>query len=159
MVKYLVLDVDGTLTDGIVYIGNSGELCKGFSVRDGLGIRKIMERGIIPIILTSRESEIVVNRCIELGITEIYQGIKNKKDCLKKIIEDYKIILEELAYMADDINDLEAMQLAFVKACPKDAVFEIKSICNFISHYNGGHGAVREFCEYLLNADNFENNP
>lgn len=150
MIKYLVIDVDGTLTDGVVYIGNSGELCKGFYVRDGLGIQRIISRGIEPIILTSRESEIVVQRCKELGITNICQGVKNKREKLEDIIQEHKIGSDELAYIADDINDLEAIQLAYIRACPNDAVFEIKNVCNFVSHYNGGHGAVRELCDYLL---------
>lgn len=154
MIKYLILDVDGTLTDGKVYIGNTGELCKGFYVRDGLGIQKIIEKSIVPIVLTSRESEIVVNRCCELGITEIYQGIKNKREKVEEIIQKHEIRAEELAYMADDVNDLEAIQLAYIRACPEDAVFEMKNVCNFISSYRGGQGAVRELCDYLLKMQN-----
>ena len=137
MIKYLVIDVDGTLTDGVVYIGNQGELCKGFFVKDGLGIKKIMEIGVCPVILTARESEIVVQRCQELGIQQIYQGVKDKKRALQKII-------------ADDLNDYEAMQLAGLKACPADAVTEIVEICDFVSDYNGGRGAVRQLCELIL---------
>lgn len=148
-IKYLVMDVDGTLTDGMIYIGNSGELCKGFYVKDGLGIKKLMERGIEPMILTSRESDIVVQRCMELGVGSIYQGVRNKKEQLEKIMRERKILREELAYIADDVNDLEALKLAAVRACPNDAVFEMKNACNFVSHYNGGHGAVRELCDYL----------
>lgn len=153
MVKYLVIDVDGTLTDGTIYIGNTGELCKGFHVKDGLGIQKIISKGIVPVILTSRYSEIVIQRCRELGISEIYQGVNNKKEGIEKIIEKYEIKAEELAYIADDVNDLEAIQYAFIRACPNDAAFEIKNICNFVSHYNGGCGAVRELCDYLVNLD------
>lgn len=148
-IKYLVMDVDGTLTDGMIYVGNSGELCKGFYVKDGLGIKKIIEHGIEPMILTSRESDIVVQRCMELGIDFIYQGVRNKKEKLKEIMQERKIASEELAYIADDVNDLEALKLASFRACPNDAVFEMRNACNFVSHYNGGHGAVRELCDYL----------
>lgn len=151
MIKYLIIDVDGTLTDGTVYIGNTGELCKGFHVKDGLGIKKIIAKGIVPVILTSRNSQIVVQRCKELGIEEIYQGVNDKKEGIKRIIQKYDIKTEELAYIADDVNDLEAIQFASVRACPKDAVYEMKNVCNFVSHYNGGYGAVREVCEHLLN--------
>lgn len=150
MIKYLIIDVDGTLTDGLVYIGNSGELCKGFYVRDGLGIQRIIKAEIVPIILTSRESDIVINRCRELGINEIHQGISNKRVYLERLMQEKNILNDELAYIADDINDLEAIQLANVRACPQDAVKEMKDICNFISRYNGGRGAVRELCDYLL---------
>lgn len=151
-IKYLVIDVDGTLTNGMIYIGNSGELFKGFYVKDGLGIKKIMECGIEPIILTSRESEIVVQRCREIGISCIYQGFHDKKKKLEEIMQERGIISENLAYMADDINDLEAIKLAFLRACPSDAAFEIRNACNFVSHYGGGHGAVRELCDYLCDA-------
>ena len=150
MIKYLVMDVDGTLTDGIVYIGNQGELCKGFYVKDGLGIQKIKEIGVCPIILTARESEIVVRRCQDLGIEQIYQGAKDKKGTLEKIMDEYHIRKDELAYIADDLNDFEAMQLAGLKACPADAVSEIVEISNFVSKFNGGKGAVRQLCEYII---------
>lgn len=147
------MDVDGTLTDGIIYIGNEGELCKGFYVRDGLGIQKVIKRGIRPIILTSRESELVLKRAAELGILEVYQGVSDKKEFLEKYIKENNIMYEEIAYIADDINDLEAIQLAGKRGCPSDAVLEIRNVCNFVSSYRGGHGAVREFCEYLMRLD------
>lgn len=150
MIKYLVVDVDGTLTDGTVYIGNNGELCKGFYVRDGLGLQRIIKKGITPIILTSRQSDIVINRCRELGINEIHQGVAEKKYYLECLMKERNIAGKELAYIADDINDLDAIQLAQIRACPRNAVEEIKCKCNFISKYNGGQGAVREFCDYLL---------
>lgn len=151
MTKYLVIDVDGTLTDGTVYIGNHGELCKGFFVRDGLGIQQLISSNVEPIILTSRESRIVVERCKELGIKQIYQGVKDKKKMLEKIMKDNNIKKEELAYIADDINDIFAIELASIKACPADAVSEMKNICNYISIYKGGQGAVREICDYIIN--------
>lgn len=150
MIKYLVIDVDGTLTDGRVYIGNNGELCKAFCVRDGIGIKAVIKNGIIPIILTSRESEIVIRRCEELGITNIYQGAEDKKTKLVQMMEALSIKTNELAYIADDINDLDAMKLAGVRACPNDASPEIKQISDFVCYANGGEGAVREFCDHIL---------
>lgn len=154
MVRMVVIDVDGTLTDGTVYIGNEGELCKGFYVRDGIGIINIIKAGIVPVILTSRESRIVNERCKELGITEIYQGVEDKREKMLEIMKKNSISKEEIAYIADDVNDLESIALASLRGCPNDAVFEIKNICNFISRYDGGRGAVREFCEYILNKNN-----
>lgn len=150
MIKYLIIDVDGTLTDGRVYIGNNGELCKAFYVRDGIGIKAVIRKGITPIILTSRESEIVIRRCEELGITHIYQGAEDKKVTLAHVMETLSIQKDELAYIADDINDLDAMKLAEVRACPNDASPEIRQISNFVCYANGGEGAVREFCDYIL---------
>lgn len=151
-IRYVIIDVDGTLTDGIVYIGNAGEVCKGFYVRDGLGILMLKDYGITPMILTSRESRIVLERCRELGIKEIQQGVKDKCAFMKQWMELNRVKSEELAYIADDINDLEAMKLAAYRGCPKDAVSQIKEIANFQSAYCGGNGAVREFCEYLVKA-------
>lgn len=149
-IKILIMDVDGTLTDGTVFIGNDGELCKGFYVRDGIGIQMLAASGIIPVVFTSRESDIVLKRCRELGINHIFQGIKDKKETLKEIMKKFEVDSEEIAYIADDINDYEAMQLAGVKGCPADAVTQIKEICDFISSFNGGRGAVRDFIDHLL---------
>lgn len=157
MIKYIFIDVDGTLTDGQVYIGNQGELCKGFYVRDGLGIQMAIKKGIEPIIFTSRESEIVINRCKELGIKEIYQKIPNKKDKLIEYVEDKGLQYSEIAYIADDLNDLESMKYVGanggILGCPNDAVDEIIDICDFISNKPGGKGAVREFIEFIMKSD------
>lgn len=150
-IKLLIIDVDGTLTDGIVYIGNNGELCKGFYVRDGIGIQNLAKIDIMPVIFTSRESGIVLQRCKELGIKKIFQNVKEKKVKLLELEKELDVKSEEIAYIADDINDLEAMKLAGMKGCPADAVPEIKEICEFVSQFNGGRGAVREFIEYILN--------
>lgn len=152
-IKLLIMDVDGTLTDGIVYIGNHGELCKGFYVRDGIGIQNLIRAGIIPVIFTSRESEIVLQRCKELGISQIFQNVKNKREKFLELEKKLDVKSEEIAYIADDINDLEAMKFAGMKGCPADAVSEVKKICEFVSQYNGGRGAVREFIEYILDKE------
>lgn len=106
MVKYLVMDVDGTLTDGKIYISSEGELCKAFNIKDGCGIHDILiPAGITPVIITGRRSDIVLNRCKEIGITEIYQGVCNKIEKLHEITTD----LSTVAYIGDDINDLSCI--------------------------------------------------
>lgn len=149
-IKYLILDIDGTMTDGKVYIGNHGEVFKAFSIKDGYGIHDIaIPHEIEPIVITGRESNIVTNRCNELGIQKVYQGISNKYGVLEKIISDFS----EAAYIGDDLNDEESMKnikaAGGVVGCPQDAVDEIKNISDFISKRNGGNGAVREFIEWL----------
>lgn len=152
-IKLLFLDVDGTLTDGKIYMGQNGEMMKAFDIKDGCGIHDIaIPNGIIPIICTGRKSDIVLNRCKELGIDQVYQGISNKA---KKIIELGSGVLPEyIAYMGDDINDLECMQLikqhGGMVGCPADAVQKVKNIANFIAPHEGGHGAVRDFIEWLV---------
>lgn len=150
MIKILFLDVDGTLTDGQIYIGNDGELFKSFHAHDAVGLRKLPKNGIETIIITGRESEIVKIRAKEMNITEVYQNISNKEEKIKEILKHKKISKNEAAYIGDDENDYEAMLLCKYKACPNNATKRIKEISNFISKYDGGYGAVREYCEYIL---------
>lgn len=150
MIKILFLDVDGTLTDGQIYMGNDGEVFKSFHAHDCIGLWKLPENGIETIIITGRRSNLVNIRAKEMHITKVYQNISNKKPKILEILKEKKISPEEAAYIGDDENDLEAMSICKYKACPKNATKEIKKISNFISKYDGGYGAVREYCEYLL---------
>ncbi len=160
-IKFLVMDVDGTLTDGKIYMGDIGEVFKAFSVKDGYAIGKLLPlNGIIPIIITSRQSRITENRCRELGIKEIYQNVENKFECMFKAISDCKDMnlkknemLKYVAYIGDDISDLDCMKRVTggggVAGCPSDAAEEVRAICSFVSRNKGGEGAVREFIEYI----------
>ncbi|KAA9030657.1 KdsC family phosphatase [Niallia endozanthoxylica] len=149
-IKMLVLDVDGTLTDGKIYIGSQGELMKAFNVKDGLGIVKLQTHEIVPVIITGRVSGIVEQRAKELGITEVHQGIKDKVKVLKQIADRYQYDLKELAYIGDDENDIEAMKLCGWVGCPADAADSVIAIADYVCKRNGGEGAVREFIDYLL---------
>ena len=151
MIKYLVMDVDGTLTDGKIYMGAHGEMMKAFNIKDGCGIHDIaIPGGIIPVIITGRTSEIVKKRCGELGIQQVYQGIKNKIEQLNSIAAD----LSQVAYIGDDINDLSCMipvkEAGGVVGCPADAVERVKEISDFVALHNGGDGAVRDFIEWII---------
>lgn len=150
-VKYLVMDVDGTLTDGKIYISNEGEFCKAFSIKDGCGIHDIaIPAGIIPIIITGRKSRILLNRCEELGIREVYQGVSNKLETLTEITTE----LRSVAYIGDDINDLACMELVKkaggIVGCPVDAVNKVIEISDYVSEFRGGEGAVRDFIEWIV---------
>ena len=155
-IKFVIFDVDGTLTDGKIYMGKDGELFKAFDIKDGCAIHDIMPKhNIVPIIMTARSSQIVINRCKELGITEYYQGVRNKLDKLKEIAQtngmsDCNGVYNQIAYVGDDIIDLECMKHCGLVACPADAVKQVKEISDFISEHNGGNGAVREFIEALV---------
>lgn len=160
MIKFLAMDVDGTLTDGKVYMGNDGESFKAFDIKDGCGIKEILPMyGIIPIIITARNSKMLSNRCEELGITEIHQGVRKKLDCLKEIVEKYSNVdehytLQDVAYVGDDILDLQCMepikQAGGLAACPKDAAEKVISCCDYIAPHKGGEGAVRDVIEYII---------
>jgi len=155
-VKYLILDVDGTLTDGKIYMGASGELFKVFDIKDGCGIHDIFPKhGGRIIIITARNSDILKKRCEELNVDLLYQGVRNKAEKLIEIAAEFNItkdingIYQDVAYMGDDIIDLPIMRLCQYKGAPKNAVKEVLAEANFISTHNGGDGAVREFIEYL----------
>ncbi len=156
-IKLVIMDVDGTLTDGKIYMGEQGEMMKAFHVKDGYAIADIMPKhNLIPIVLTARKSEIVANRCKELGISQLYQGIKDKYTALKEIADKFHIIpgkdgiYNSIAYIGDDIIDIACMRWVGIVGCPSDAVKEVKNVAHFISQYKGGNGAVREFTEWLI---------
>lgn len=157
--KLLVMDVDGTLTDGKIYMGNDGEEFKAFDVKDGYGITHMLPSHITPVIITGRESKIVEKRCRELGIIECHQGCSNKMERFKEVAGRYdcfpnrKGIYNEIAYIGDDENDIECMALCGIAACPGDAVRNVKKISNWISDKNGGSGAVRDFIEWICEAE------
>lgn len=154
-IEYLCMDVDGTLTDGKIYISQEGELFKTFNVKDGYAIKDILpQKRIIPIIITGRKSVILENRAKELNIKYIYQGVENKKEIFCKLINEKNIDISTVSFIGDDLNDLEIMM--FIKenggfiGCPRDAAKEILEIADFISCKDGGNGAVREFVEHIF---------
>ncbi|MBC2851591.1 HAD-IIIA family hydrolase [Cetobacterium sp. 8H] len=154
MIKLIVLDVDGTLTDGKLYVSNSGDAMKAFNVKDGLGITQAIALGKEVVIITGKTSQIVTRRALELGIKEIHQGIKDKIGTLEAILKKRELDYSNVAYMGDDLIDLAVMKKSKLAGAPKDAVEEILNISDFISTKNGGDGAVREFIEYILKNEN-----
>lgn len=145
------MDVDGTLTDGKIYMGDNGEMMKAFDIKDGYGLANLLPKsGITPVIITGRNSRILENRCRELKITELHQGISDKVAVLNRILEERGLEYSNVAYIGDDLNDLDCMKLAAVTGCPADACEEVRKTVDFVSERNGGSGAVREFLEYLL---------
>lgn len=153
----MFLDIDGTLTDGKIYIGNQGEVIKSFNVKDGYAIAHILPLyDIVPIVITGRTSEIVSYRCAELGIRHVFQGVSNKLDKMKEILCDLcdtmscEKGMKNVFYFGDDIPDKECMMISEKCGCPNDAANEVKMVCDYISPYNGGDGAARDFIEWLV---------
>lgn len=155
------MDVDGTLTDGKIYIGADGEVFKVFDIKDGCGIKDILPaNNIVPIVITARDSKILENRCRELGISRLYQGVRAKFEKLKEVIDGYGqeyglgFGLNDCAYIGDDILDLQCMvpikEAGGLVGCPADAAREVLVIADFISSRNGGYGAVRDFIGYII---------
>jgi 3-deoxy-D-manno-octulosonate 8-phosphate phosphatase (KDO 8-P phosphatase) len=153
-VKIFAMDVDGTLTDGKIYIGDNNEAYKAFSIKDGYGIHDILiSEGIVPVIITGRKSKIVEKRCEELGITEIHQGVKNKAEKLIEIAKRLSVGYEEVAYCGDDLNDMPCMKIVKeaggMVGCPADAVKEVRDFVDFVAESRGGEGAVRSMIDFL----------
>lgn len=149
-IRAMIMDVDGTLTDGGIYVCSQGEVLKKFNVKDGYGIKTLLPAmGIKPIIITGRTSDIVKQRCDELNITRLVQGSNDKLGDMITILQEEKISLSETAYIGDDLNDLECMKVAALRGCPYDAIDEAKSIADFVSGKNGGMGAVRDFINWI----------
>ncbi len=148
--KLLIMDVDGTLTDGKIYIGPDGECMKAFDVKDGYGIVVSEKKGIVPVIITGRQSQIVAQRAKELHIEELYQGVEDKLSKLKEVAERYHAAADEIAYIGDDLNDLACIEYCGITACPQNAIAEVKNRADYVCLNEGGHGAVREFIGYIL---------
>lgn len=155
MIRFLVMDVDGTLTDGKIYMGAAGEAFKAFDIKDGYAIKEQMPScGIIPVIITARTSEMLRRRCDELGITELHQGCRDKMQCLSDILARYGATLADVAYIGDDILDLQCIgpvaAAGGLAGCPANAAPQVIAASNFVAPHNGGDGAVRDFLEYII---------
>jgi 3-deoxy-D-manno-octulosonate 8-phosphate phosphatase (KDO 8-P phosphatase) len=151
-VDLLVLDVDGTLTDGGLFYGPSGELLKRFDVKDSHGLVMARLSGLRAAVLTARTSEIVEVRSREVGMVAVLQGYKDKRAGLSALLEQVKVTPEQCAYMGDDVNDLGPMSMVGLPCCPSDAAAEVRQAALFVSQHSGGHGAVRELVELCLKA-------
>lgn len=152
--RLLVMDVDGTLTDGRIIMGQSGEIAKAFNVKDGLGISSVLPKeGITPVIITGRESAIVARRCSELGIREVHQGVLDKAMALRSVLRQYGCDFGEVAYIGDDLNDLDCMievkRAGGLVGAPCDADMAVLECADFVCASCGGRGAVREFIDWI----------
>lgn len=154
MIELIVIDVDGTLTDGKIYYSNSGDEIKAFNIKDGLMIKSWNMLGRKSAVITGRTSKIVEKRAKELDITYIKQGIRNKKETLDKIIEELGITYSEVAVIGDDMNDMSMLRLVKKSFAPFDANAYIYDFVNFPLKKNGGEGAVAEMIETLLKEEN-----
>ena len=142
IIKLLVLDVDGVMTDGSIYLDAEQELFKSFNAKDGMGISCAIRCGLQVAIITGRCSPIIRRRARELGIVEVCENVKEKRSALAELLQKYNLSLNETAYVGDDLNDLPVLTQVGLACAPADAVAEKK----------GGGGAVRQITEFILNA-------
>ena len=158
-IKLMAFDVDGVMTDGSVTYDENGVEYKTFNVKDGHGIVRMNQSGFITAIITARNNGTVKHRAENLNITEIYQGQKYKLPALEEIMAKYGLNYENVSYMGDDIPDVCILEKVGLACCPNDAVIEVKDLCDFKSDFNGGRGAVRELCDFILDAQGIEKIP
>ncbi len=151
-IKLLALDVDGVMTDGSIILDNDGNEYKAFYVRDGHGIRMLLEAGITVAIITGRSSKLVVRRAAELGITEVFQKCFDKRLAFKKLLEKYALEDTEVAYVGDDVVDLPIMKQVGLPVAVADAAEEVKRIACMTTNNRGGRGAIREVTDLILKA-------
>ncbi|WP_457743965.1 KdsC family phosphatase [Sulfurimonas sp.] len=150
MIKLIILDVDGCLTNGnLIYSADAIE-SKEFNVKDGLGIATWIKMGHQVAIITGRNSQIVKRRANELGIQHLYQGIKDKDRVLKEIVENLNLTFAEVAAIGDDLNDYNMLNLVGRSFTPNNGVKEVQEIVNKVLTKNGGEGAVREMIDILV---------
>ena len=149
-IKFLLLDVDGVMTDGGIYYSNTGDKFKKFNIQDGYGISKVQRTGIKIGIITGRSSQIVERRAKELGITEVYQNVEDKIDAYESIKKKYNLTDANIAYIGDDEFDLAVLKCVGFAAAPADAVPVVKNHVHYVCTHNGGNGAVREVIDLIL---------
>ena len=145
-----IFDVDGVLTDSSVHVSESGEMLRIMNIRDGFAMKAALESGYKVFIISGGNNNGVKIRLQNLGLTEIHLASPNKVETFTNLLSKHKINPENVLYMGDDIPDYHVMQLVGLPTCPQDAVPEIKAISNYISHVNGGRGAVRDVIEQVM---------
>lgn len=153
-IKLLICDVDGVFSDGLIYMGNDGEELKTFHTRDGYGVKSLMNAGIEIAIITGRRSQIVENRMKALGISLIYQGQDDKIKAYHDICRKLNIAPEQTGYIGDDLIDWPVMEQVALKVCVADGHPLLAKRANYVTSIRGGHGAVREVCDLILQARN-----
>ena len=151
-VKVLILDVDGVLTDGGIFIDDDGRETKRFDVRDGHGLKMLMRYDVEVIFLTGRESRVVEHRARDLGISEVYQGVWNKLEVFDEIVKKRNMGSESIAFVGDDVVDVPVLRRAGFSASVADAADDVKKCVDYVTENMGGRGAVREICEIILKA-------
>ena len=150
MVRLLILDVDGVLTDGRIVIDDRGMESKFFDVKDGHGLRLIMRADVHVVFLSGRESEATRHQASELGVMEVYQNIHKKVDVYEQILKDHGVEDRQVGYVGDDVIDLPVLKRVGFSAAVADASEEVKPFVDYVAVREGGRGAVREIIEFIL---------
>lgn len=151
-IRLIIMDVDGTLTDGAMYYSAEGEAMKRFSTRDGMGLTLLHRADIQTAIMTSENSAIAAKRAQKLQVSHVVLNARNKKQELLILSQKLSVNLDEIGYIGDDVNDENPMRMCGFSATPSDGVEFIRNIADYVCTNSGGNGAVREFAELVLKA-------
>ena len=149
-INTFIFDYDGVLTDGTVYPTADGEMMRTANVKDGYALQLAVKKGYNVAIISGGKSTSMTKRLEALNIKDVYLGVENKKEVFHKYMKDNSLSKEQVLYMGDDIPDYQIMKEVGVATCPEDAVEEIKSISEYISHKGGGKGAVRDIIQQVM---------
>jgi len=149
-IKLVITDVDGVLTDGGMYYTSKGDVMKRFFVRDGMGVTLLRKNNIPTIIITKEETEMTRQWAKKMKIAKLYEGVIQKELILEKICKNFRVKPDEIAYIGDDVNDVELLKRIGLAVVPNDAIDEVKKICHYKCKTNSGHGAFRELADLIL---------
>jgi 3-deoxy-D-manno-octulosonate 8-phosphate phosphatase (KDO 8-P phosphatase) len=149
-ISTFIFDVDGVLTDGTVFVLETGEQCRAFNIKDGYALQLAVKCGYNVCAISGSRSKSALHRLHSLGIRDVYMGAHTKTETLKIYLEEKRVSPESVLYMGDDIPDLQAMKMVGLPVCPADAAEEVKAVSKYVSPIPGGRGAVRDVMEKVL---------
>lgn len=149
-IRLFATDVDGVLTDAGMYYSESGDEWKKFNTRDGMGIKLLQKAGLITAIVTQERTRLVARRAEKLAIPELHQGVMDKLSVIRDMAMRHGLSLREVAYIGDDVNDIEALQAVGFSAAPADGLPRVLKVVDYVCRQKGGEGAVRELAEMIL---------
>jgi YrbI family 3-deoxy-D-manno-octulosonate 8-phosphate phosphatase len=149
-IRLFATDVDGVLTDAGMYYSESGDEWKKFNTRDGMGIKLLQKAGLITAIVTQERTRLVARRAEKLAIPELHQGVMDKLSVIREMVARHGISLQQVAYIGDDVNDIEALQAVGFSAAPADGLPQVLKVVDYVCQQKGGEGAVRELAEMIL---------
>jgi len=153
-IKIVLTDVDGVLTDGGMYYTKNGDIMKKFHTRDGMGVTLLRKKNIPTMIVTKEKNDIIKQWAKTMNIKKLYDSVYDKVKILDTICNKFDVLPSEVAYIGDDINDIELLQHVGFSATPNDGINEIKKFCNYVCEKNGGNAAFREFADLILSYQN-----
>jgi YrbI family 3-deoxy-D-manno-octulosonate 8-phosphate phosphatase len=149
-IRLFATDVDGVLTDAGMYYSESGDEWKKFNTRDGMGIKLLQKAGLITAIVTQERTRLVARRAEKLAIPELHQGVMDKLSVIQEMATRHGISLRQVAYVGDDVNDIEALKAVGLSAAPADGLPQVLEVVEYVCRLKGGEGAVRELAEMIL---------